>query len=65
MGATRSPTTDRGDIREVCERDDSEPMRTGNPYVEKEKDGLDISVPLHDSVGKIIGSVGVGFKRQA
>ena len=40
-------------------------MRTGNPYVEKEKDGVDISVPLHDSVGKIIGSVGVGFKRQA
>jgi hypothetical protein len=58
-------STDRGDIGEVCEKDDSEPMRTGNPYVEKEKQGFDISVPLRDSAGKIIGSVGVGFKRQA
>ena len=58
-------STDRGDIGEACEKDDSEPMRTGKPYVEKEKDGFDISVPLHDSAGKIIGSVGVGFKPQA
>src|SRR5215472_10297869 len=42
-------STDRGDVGEACEKDDSEPMRTGKPYVEREKDGFDISVPLHDS----------------
>ena len=28
----------------------------------KEKDGFDVSLPLHDSSGKIIGAVGIGFK---
>jgi hypothetical protein len=37
-------------------------MRTGKPVVEKEKDGFDVSLPLHDSTGLIIGAVGVGFK---
>ena len=61
-GCRTIASTDAGDIGEACEKDDSEPMRTGKPYVEKEKDGFDISVPLHDSAGKIMGVVGVGFK---
>lgn len=55
-------STDKGDIGEKCEKDDSEPMSAGKPYVEKEKDGFDVSLPLHDSTGKIIGSIGIGFK---
>lgn len=55
-------STDRSDIGEKCEKDDSEPMRTGKPFVEKERDGFDVSLLLHDSSGKIIGSVGIGFK---
>lgn len=55
-------STDKSDIGEKCEKDDSEPMRTGKPFVEKEKDGFDVSLPLHDSTGKIIGAVGIGFK---
>lgn len=55
-------STDKSDIGEKCEKDDSEPMRTGKPFVEKEKDGFDVSLPLHDSTGKIIGAVGFGFK---
>ena len=58
-------STDKGDIGEKCEKDDSEPMRTGKPFVEKEKDGFDVSLPLHDASGKIVGSVGVGFKPAA
>lgn len=64
-GCRTIASTDSGDIGEVCEKDDSEPMRTGKPYVEKEKNGFDISVPLHDSAGKLIGSVGIGFKPHA
>jgi hypothetical protein len=64
-GCRTIASTDPGDIGEACEKDDSEPMRTGKPFVEKEKDGFDISVPLHDSNGKLVGSVGIGFKPRA
>jgi hypothetical protein len=33
--------------------------------VEKEKDGFDVSLPLHDSTGQLIGVVGIGFKAAA
>ena len=55
-------STDKSDVGGKCEKEDSEPMRTGKPVVEKEKDGFDVSLPLHDSTGMIIGAVGVGFK---
>jgi hypothetical protein len=55
-------STDKSDIGGKCEKEDSEPMRTGKPVVEKEKDGFDVSLPLHDSTGEIIGALGVGFK---
>ena len=55
-------STDKGDIGEKCEKEDSEPMRTGKPVVEKEKDGFDVSLPLHDSTGNVVGALGVGFK---
>ena len=58
-------STDKSDIGEKCEKDDLAPMQTGKPFVEKEKDGYDISVPLHDSTGKIIGTLGIGFKPAA
>ena len=61
-GCTTVASTDKSDIGEKCEKDDVEPMRTGKPYVEKEKDGFDVSVPLRDAAGKLIGSLGVEFK---
>ncbi len=57
--------TDKSDIGEKCEKDDVEPMHTGKPFVEKEKDGFDVSLPLHDSTGKLISVVGIGFKAAA
>lgn len=61
-GCRTIASTDKGDIGEKCEADDSAPIRTGKPYVEKEKDGYDVSLPLHDSTGKAIGAVGIEFK---
>jgi iron complex outermembrane receptor protein len=55
-------STDKSDIGEKCEADDVKPMQTGKPYVEKEKDGMDVSVPLHDATGKTVGVLGIGFK---
>jgi hypothetical protein len=57
-------STDKTDIGGKCEKEDSEPMRTGKPVVEKEKDGIDVSLPLHDSAGNLIGALGVGFKSE-
>ena len=64
-GCRTIASTDKGDIGEKCEADDSAPMKTGKPYVEKEKDGYDISLPLHDATGKAIGAVGIEFKLEA
>jgi hypothetical protein len=61
-GCVEIASTDKSDIGGKCEKEDSEPMRTGKPVVEKEKDGFDVSLPLHDSMGNMIGAVGVGFK---
>lgn len=64
-GCRTIASTDPSDIGEACEKDDMAPMRTGKPYVEKERDGYDVSVPLRDAHGRLIGSLGVGFKPQA
>ena len=64
-GCRTIASTDKGDIGEKCEAEDSAPMKTGKPYVEKEKDGYDISLALHDASGKTIGAVGIEFKLQA
>lgn len=64
-GCVGIASTDKSDIGEKCEKEDSEPMRTGKPVVEKEKDGFDVSLPLHDVSGKIVGAVGIGFKPSA
>jgi len=64
-GCRTIASTDKGDIGEKCESDDSAPIRTGKVSVGKESDGYDVSMPLHDSTGKAIGAVGIEFKLEA
>lgn len=64
-GCRTIASTDHRDIGEKCESDDSAPMRTGKPSVGKERDGYDVSLPLHDAAGKAIGAVGIEFKLEA
>lgn len=40
-------------------------MQTGKPFVEKEKDGFDVSLPLQDMSGKVVGSVGIEIAPKA
>lgn len=61
-GCRTIASTDPGDVNEKCEEDDARPMRTGKPFVEKERDGYDVSLPLHDAAGKMIGAVAIEFK---
>jgi hypothetical protein len=58
-------STDPSDVGERCEAEDLKPIRTRQPYVEHEGGGFDVSLPLYDSGGKLVGSVGIGFKRSA
>ena len=58
-------STDPSDVGEKCEAEDLRPIRTRKAYVEKEGGGFDISLPLYDSAGKLVGSVGIGFKGSA
>lgn len=62
-GCRTIASTDKSDLGEACEKDDLAPMQDGKPYIESEKDGYDVSVPLRNTEGKIIGSLGIGFKR--
>jgi hypothetical protein len=50
------------DIGEKCDQDELEPMRTGQPWVKQESDGFDITVPLRDMKGTIVGTSGIDFK---
>jgi hypothetical protein len=57
--------TESKEIGEKCDKDEFTAMRTNRAFIEEEKDGFDITVPLHDSLGKIIGTVGMDFKPEA
>ena len=61
-GCSTIASTDKSDLGEKCEKEDSEPMTTGKPYVEKEGANFDVTLPLHDSSGKLVGSVGIELK---
>lgn len=64
-GCINIASTDPSDVGEKCEREDIVPMRTGKPVVEKEGAALDVSLPLHDASGHLVGSVGVEIKPKA
>jgi len=59
-------STDPKEIGEKCDKDESTAMQTNQPFVEKEREkGLevyDVTMPLHDSAGKVIGTVGMDFR---
>jgi len=58
-GCTTIASTDKKDVGEKCEAEDSEPIRTGKTHVEKEGKNFDVTLPLHDQSGKTVGSVGI------
>jgi hypothetical protein len=70
LAATRSEqegcktiaATEVKEIGEKCDKDEFTAMKTNRPFVEKEKDEFDATLPIHDAAGKIIGTVGMDFK---
>ncbi|TCK75911.1 hypothetical protein [Acidipila rosea] len=52
-------STDKTDIGEKCESDDVVPLHTGRASIGTEGKNLDISLPLHDASGNVVGVVGI------
>lgn len=52
-------STDKSDIGEKCESDDVVPLHTGRAFIGTEGRNLDISLPLHDASGNIVGVIGI------
>jgi len=70
LAATRSQqegcktiaATEANEIDQKCDKDELTAIGTDSPFVEQEKDELDVSLPIHDSAGKIIATAGMDFK---
>jgi hypothetical protein len=56
--------TDATDLGGKCDRDEATALITLKPFVERELDGFDVTAPLHDANGKLIGTLGIDFKSQ-
>jgi hypothetical protein len=64
-GCKTIAATDPKELGEKCDKDELQPLQTGDPSVELESDGFDVTLPLHDGNGKIIAAVGMDFKPAA
>ena len=53
--------TDAKEMGDKCDSAELGIIKTGNPTIEKENDGYDVTLPLHVS-GKTIGIIGMDFK---
>ena len=58
--------TEAKEVGAKCDNDEFTAIKTNKPFVEKENEGgkevFDITMPLHDSAGKVIGTIGMDFK---
>ena len=54
--------TEAREVGEKCDKDEFTALKTHKPFVEKEKDEFDVTFPLHDASGKLIGTAGMDFK---
>jgi hypothetical protein len=64
-GCETIAATDPKELGEKCDKDELQPLQTGQPSVDRESDGFDVTVPLHDANGKVIAVVGMDFKLTA
>jgi hypothetical protein len=64
-GCKTIAATDPKDLGEACDKDELQPLQTGQPSADRERDGFDVTLPLHDANGKIIAVVGMDFKPAA
>jgi hypothetical protein len=54
--------TETGDMGQPCDEDEHAALKTLKPFVEHEADGYDVTAPLHDATGELVGVLGIDFK---
>ncbi len=58
--------TEAKEVGAKCDDDEFAAMKTNKPFVEKENEGgkevYDVTLPIHDASGKIMGTIGLDFK---
>jgi hypothetical protein len=64
-GCVTIAATEAKDLGEKCDQDEASALKTLKPFVEQEPDGFDVTAPLHDSEGNLIGTLGIDFKPKA
>lgn len=57
--------TEAKEIGAKCDKDEFTAMKTNQPFVEQEKDGFDVTMPLRDASGQVIGTLGIDFKPES
>ena len=62
VGCKTIAATEAQEVGQQCDKDELMAIQTNAPFVEKEKDGFDVTLPLHDSLGKVMGTAGMDFK---
>lgn len=55
--------TEAEDLGQQCDEDEHAALKTLKPFVEHEAEGYDITAPLHDADGRLVGVVGIDFKQ--
>lgn len=63
-GCKTIAATEATEVGEKCDKDELTAMKSNRPFVEQEKDEFDVTLPLHDSTGKIIATAEMDFKRE-
>ena len=61
-GCATIAATESKEIGEKCDTEDLLVLKTNQTFVEREKDCFDLTVPLLDSSGKVMATVGLDFK---
>jgi hypothetical protein len=61
-GCKTIAATEANEVGQKCDKDELTAIKTNRPFVEQEKDEFDVTLPIHDSTGKIIATAGMDFK---
>jgi hypothetical protein len=64
-GCQTIAATEAKEVGEKCDDDEFTAWNTNKPFIEQEKEEFDVTLPIHDSSGKVIATAGMDFKRQA
>ena len=64
-GCQTIAATEAKEIGQKCDKDELTARKTNKPFVEREKTEFDVTLPIHDSTGKIIATAGMDFRLEA